>query len=80
MSITAECKIEHGMIKLSKSLGLPDGIRVLVNIEPLHQTSQRKKMARELAGSWSSDATISTIFSEIADERSSYFGREITIP
>lgn len=80
MSITAECIIEHGMIKLPKSLRLPDGIRVLVNIEPLKQTAQRKKKLLELAGSWSSDATISTIFSEIADERSSYFGREITIP
>jgi hypothetical protein len=80
MSITAECIIEHGMIKLPKSFGLPDGIKVLVNIEPLQQTAQRKKMARELAGSWSGDVTISTVFSEIADERNSYFGRDITIP
>lgn len=80
MSITAECIIEHGMIKLPKSLRLPDGIRVLVNIEPLHQTAQRKKKVCELAGSWSSDQTINTIFSEIANQRSSYFGREITIP
>ncbi len=80
MSITAECLIEHGMIKLPKSLCLPDGIRVIVKIEPLQQTAQRKKMARELAGGWRGDATISPIFSEIADERSSYYGREITIP
>lgn len=80
MSVTAECLIEHGMIKLPKSLCLPDGVRVIVNIEPLQQTAQRKKMARELAGGWRGDATISPIFSEIADERSSYFGREITIP
>ena len=80
MSITAKCIIENGTIKLPKSLRLPDGIRVLVNIEPLKHTAQRKKMVRELAGSWSSDVTISTIFSEIAEERSSYFGREITIP
>ena len=80
MSISAECIIEHGMIKLPQSLRLPDGIKVLVNIEPLQQTAQRKKMARELAGSWRGDNTISTIFSEIAEERSSYYGREIAIP
>lgn len=80
MSLTAECLIEHGMIKLPESLRLPDGIRVLVKIEPLQQTAQRKKMVRELAGSWRGDTTIIQIFSEIADERSSYFGREISIP
>lgn len=79
MSMTAECIIEHGMIKLPKSLRLPDGIRVLVNIEPSKKIAQRKKMLRELAGSWCNDATISSIFSEIAEERSSYFGREISI-
>ncbi len=80
MTITAECIVEHGMLKLPKSLSLPDGIRVLVNIEPSHQTVQRKKIARELAGSWNGDVTINTIFTEIAAERSSYFGRDITIP
>ena len=80
MTITAECIVEHGMLKLPKSVNLPDGIRVLVNIEPSHQTIQRKKIARELAGSWNGDESINTIFTEIADERSSYFGRDITIP
>ncbi len=80
MSITAECLIEHGMIKLPESLHLPDGIRVLIKIEPLQQTAQRKKMARELAGGWRGDTTISPIFSEIADERNTYFGREISMP
>lgn len=80
MAITAECIVEHGMLKLPKSLSLPDGIRVMVNIEPTHQTVQRKKIARDLAGSWHDDATICTIFSEIAADRSSYFGRDVTIP
>jgi hypothetical protein len=79
MSITAECIVEHGMIKLPASLSLPDGIRVLVNIEPLQRATQRKKAALQLAGSWRDDLTINSIFSEISDERSSYFGREIKI-
>jgi predicted DNA-binding antitoxin AbrB/MazE fold protein len=80
MSMTAECVIELGMIKLPKSLRLPDGIRVVVNIEPSKRIAQRKKMLLELAGSWRNDATISSIFSEIAEERSSYFGRDVSIP
>lgn len=80
MSITAECiecVIEHGMIKLPKSLRLPDGSKVLVKIESMRNTTQRKKIARELAGCWSNDVTINKVFSEIIDERGSYFGREI---
>lgn len=79
MSMTAECVIEHGMIKLPKSLRLPDGLRIVVSIEPSKKIIQRNKMLRELAGSWRNDTTISSIFSEIAEERSSYFGRDVSI-
>lgn len=80
MSLTAECVIEHGMIKLPKSLRLPDGLRIVVNIEPSKKVAQRKKMLSDLAGGWRNDTSISSIFSEIAEERSSYFGRDVSIP
>ena len=62
MSITAKCIIDHGTIKLPQSIGLPDGMRVLVNIEPLLKNAQRKKIARELAGSWGKDTSIDLLF------------------
>lgn len=79
MSITAKCIIDHGMIKLPQSISLPDGMRVLVNIEPLLKNAQRKKIARELAGSWGKDASIDLLFTEIEKERHAYFGREIEL-
>ena len=77
MTITAKCIIDHGMIKLPQSVALPDGMRVLVNIEPLFKSVQRKKIARELAGSWGKDASIDAVFTEIEEERHTYFGRAI---
>lgn len=79
MSITAKCTIDHGTIKLPQSVRLPDGMRVLVNIEPLLKGAQRKKVARELAGSWGKDTSIYSVFSEIEMERHAYFGRDIEL-
>ncbi len=76
-TITAECTIEHGVIELPPSLGLPDGIKVLINIEPLLNHVQRKQVARELAGIWKDDASISTVFSEIDTNRHDILGRDI---
>ena len=80
MSISAECLIEQGMIRLPESLCLPDGIRVKVNIELFQKAARRKKFACEIAGCWKNDTSINDIFSEIEDARSSYLGREITMP
>ena len=79
MSITAKCIINHGTIKLPQSISLPDGMRVLINIEPLLKNAQRKKIARELAGSWEKDASIDLLFTEIEKERHAYFGRNIEL-
>lgn len=79
MSITAKCIIDHGTIKLPQSVSLPDGMRVLVNIEPLLKNAQRKKIARELAGSWGNDTSIDPLFIEIEKERHAYFGRDIEL-
>jgi hypothetical protein len=75
MPITAKCIIEHGMIKLPPSLGLIDGTKVLVNIEPLLHKSSNKAIARELAGSWGADDSIDLVFADIAAQRHSYYGR-----
>lgn len=77
MPITAKCIIENGVIKLPRSVKLPDGMKVLVNIEPLLSNAQRKKVARDLAGSWEKDTFIDSVFSEIDAERHSYFGRDV---
>jgi len=58
---------------------LPDGIKVLVNIEPLLKNAQRKKIARELSGSWGKDASIDLIFTKIEKEQHAYFGRDIEL-
>ena len=77
MPITAKCIIKHGAIKLPESLKLPDGMKVLVNIEPLLSDAQRKKAARGLVGSWKKDTSIDSVFSEIDAARHSYFGRDV---
>ncbi len=79
MSITAKCIIDHGTIKLPQSISLPDGMRVLVNIEPLLKNAQRKKIAQEIAGSWGKDTSIDLLFTEIEKERHAYFGRDIEL-
>jgi hypothetical protein len=79
MPITAKCTIEHGTIKLPQSLSLPDGMTVLVSIEPLPNIVHRKKAARELAGTWKMDTSIDKVFSEIDAQRHVYFGRDVDI-
>lgn len=74
---TVECTIEHGVIKLPPSLGLSDGMKVLVNIEPLLTHAQRKKAARELAGIWKNDASIASVFAEIDVKRHADLGRDV---
>lgn len=73
----AECTIEHGAIKLPPSLGLTDGMKVLVNIEPLLTHAERKKAARELAGIWKDDASIASVFAEIDVNRHADLGRNV---
>ena len=77
MTITVKSKIEKGSIRLPKKVGLPDGTRVLVTIEPILKTKIRLKVISELSGSWSNDPSVIPIFEEIEKERHSYFGREV---
>jgi hypothetical protein len=77
MTITVKSKIEKGSIRLPKKVGLPDGTRVLVKIEPILKTKIRLKVISELSGSWSNDPSVIPIFEEIEKERHSYFGREV---
>jgi predicted DNA-binding antitoxin AbrB/MazE fold protein len=77
MTITVKTKIEKGSIRLPKKVGLPDGTRVLVKIEPILKTKVRLKVISKLSGSWSNDPSVIPIFEEIEKERHSYFGREV---
>jgi len=76
--ITVKSKIEKGSIRLPKKVGLPDGTRVIVRIEPVLETKKKLKIISELSGAWSNDPTIINIFKEIEEERHRYFGREVS--
>lgn len=78
MTITVRSKIEKGSIRLPKKVGLPDGTRVVVKIEPIMVTKEKLKIISELSGSWSDDPTIIPIFEEIDKERHRYFGRDVS--
>lgn len=78
MTITVKTKIEKGSIRLPKKVGLPDGTRVLVKIEPILKTKEKLKVISELSGGWSDDPTIILVFAEIDEERHRYFGREVS--
>jgi len=77
MTITVKSKIEKGSIRLPKKVGLPDGTRVLVKIEPILKRKEKLKVISELSGGWADDPTIIPIFEEIDKERHNYFGREV---
>jgi predicted DNA-binding antitoxin AbrB/MazE fold protein len=77
--ITVKSKIEKGSIRLPKKLGLPDGTRVIVRIEPVQESKKKQRIISELSGAWSNDPTIINIFKEIEQERHSYFGREVSL-
>ena len=78
MAITVKSKIEKGSIRLPKNVGLPDGTRFLVKIEPILRTKEKLKIISELSRGWSDDPTIIPIFEEIDKERHGYFGREVS--
>jgi len=77
--ITVKSRIEKGSIRLPKKLGLPDGTRVIVRIEPVQETKKKQRIISELSGAWCNDPTIINIFKEIEQERHSYFGREVSL-
>jgi predicted DNA-binding antitoxin AbrB/MazE fold protein len=78
MKITVKSKIEKGWIRLPKKVRLPDGTRIIVQIEPILKTQEKHKILSELSGSWSGDSTIMPIFEELEQERHRDAGREVT--
>jgi hypothetical protein len=58
-------------------LGLPDGTRVIIRIEPVLKSREKLKIISELSGAWSDDPSIGLIFEEIERERHSHFGRHL---
>ena len=77
MTITVKSKIEKGSIRLPKEVGLPDGTRVIVRIDPIRKTKEKLKIISELSGSWSDDPTIMSIFEELDKKRHYNIGREV---
>ena len=78
MTITVKSRIEKGWIRLSKKVGLPDGTRIILRIEPVLETKEKLKIISELSGSWSDDPTIMSIFDELEHKRHHNSGREVT--
>jgi uncharacterized phage-associated protein len=78
MTITVKSKIENGSIKLPKNVHLPDGIRVIVKIEPILKTKEKRKIISQLFGTWSHDPTIMSIFDELDQNRHQDIGREVS--
>jgi predicted DNA-binding antitoxin AbrB/MazE fold protein len=72
MTITVKSRIEKGSIRLPKKVGLPDGTRVLVKIEPILKTKEKLKVISELSGGWSDDPTIIPIFEEIDKNKGTF--------
>ncbi len=79
MTIIVKSKIERGSIRLPKKVRLPEGMRVMVRIEPILKTREKKEIVSELCGTWSDDPSILSIFKEIEEERHRYFGREVNL-
>lgn len=79
MTITIKSKIEKGSIRLPKKVGLPDGTRVVVSIEPILKTKEKLKIISDLSGAWADDPTIVSIFKAIEQERHTYYGREVSL-
>ncbi len=77
--ITVKSKIEKGFIRLPKKVGLSDGTRVIVRIEPVMETKEKLRIVSELSGAWSADPKIIGIFKEIDQERHRYFGSEVSL-
>ena len=78
MTISVKGKIEKGSIRLPPKVCFPNGTQVIVRIDPVLKTREKKKIISELLGAWSDDPTITAIFKEIEQERHRYFGREVS--
>ena len=50
MIITVKSKIEKGWIRLPKKVRLPDGTRIIVQIEPILKTQEKHKILSEFRG------------------------------
>ena len=79
MTITIKSKIEKGSIRLPKKVGLPDGTKVVVSIEPILKAKEKLKIISDLSGAWADDQTIISIFKAIEQERHTYYGREVSL-
>ncbi|MDD5452483.1 MAG: DUF104 domain-containing protein [Desulfovibrionales bacterium] len=55
MTIIVKSKIERGSIRLPKKVRLPEGMRVMVRIEPILKIREKREIVSELCGAWSDD-------------------------
>jgi hypothetical protein len=77
MNMTAKCTVEMGNIRLPRSIKIPDGTQVIINIHPILKKKDKQKIVEEISGAWSNDPTITAIFEKIESGRHEYFGRRI---
>ena len=79
MTITVRSRIERGHIRLPKSIRLPEGTEVVVEIQPILKKKEKRDIAAELCGTWSDDPTIGAIFEDIEQQRHQYAGRQLDL-
>ncbi|MDM8557236.1 hypothetical protein [Candidatus Parabeggiatoa sp. HSG14] len=59
--------------------GIPDGMNIIVNIQPIMPTYQEQQLlVDQLCGVWQNDPSISKIFAEIDEQRHRSLPRDIT--
>jgi hypothetical protein len=66
-------------IELAQPIGFPNGMIIMINIQPLKPTYQEQQaLVDQLCGVWQDDSSIPKIFTEIDEQRHRSLPREIT--
>ncbi len=65
-------------IELEREIGLPSGSKVIVHIMPKRVTlEEKRRLIRQLCGSWKNDLTLPIVFAEVDAARLSALPREV---
>ncbi|EDN69536.1 hypothetical protein BGP_1716 [Beggiatoa sp. PS] len=71
--------IKGKQIELAYQTGIPHGMNIIVNIQPIMPTYQEQlKLVDQLCGSWQNDPSISKIFTELDEQRHRSLPRDIS--
>lgn len=70
--------IKGKYIELSHSLGIPDGMTLMLDIQIVYPTFQEQQdLIDQLCGSWADDSSLPEIFAEIDQQRHRSIPRDI---